>query len=197
MSLNNKVCSDLTFTQDNFAFFILESYDDIDTTGTMWSTNYADWGGEGDWSGTLSTMMVEEYTYSIALAEAGMEQGREFCLAIYEVNGIEDLGFEEACCQMYTFEFEDSSTRMTYAELTLAESTEDFDTEITISEEDEDGNTIVTPVAFGAEVMNFIDFKFKIGDYAEEEEEEEEEASAQALLSAWTAILATTTFVFA
>ena len=162
----------------------------------MWSTNFAAEGGEGDWSGTISTMMVEEYTYAIALAPQGMEQGREFCLAMYEVNGLEALGYTEACCQMYTFEYEDtSSSRMTYVELTMATSTEEFVSEITMSEEDEDGVEIVTPVAFGAEIMNFADFKAGTGAYAEEEEEEE--ASAQALLSAWTAILATTTFVFA
>ena len=190
VELNNKVCASLTFEQDTFPWFILNVFDFADPDNTMWATEVES-DGETEWESYLSTMLHEDYMYDIMLADKGMDQGREMCYALWKNNAMESLT-DSACCQMYTFMYDDEEDRFTYAELSQATTTEDFDSDLTTEEEDEEtGETLQIPIKFGAEILNFADYETN-GSWGDAEEEE---ASAAGILSAWVAIAASASAV--
>ena len=80
--LNNRVCTDLTFTQANFPFFILEMFGYVDSGDTMWGT-IVESDGETEWEGIFPTLMDMDYLTTISSADKGMPQGREMCKAIW------------------------------------------------------------------------------------------------------------------
>ena len=95
--------------------------------------------------------------------------------------------------------YDNEEDRFSYAEISTATSTYEFDSDITKEEEDPDtGETYEVDVKFGAEIINLVEFSAGTWegddfDYPEEEtdevaDEDIEEASASGLLSAWATL---------